>query len=283
MNILNPFQMNDWEISKFLKFIISFQLLILIIITIDTLIIHIPIIREIIGFVYLTFIPGILILRILKIHEIGNIETVLFSVGLSLTILMITGFIMNFIYPMFGILKPISLYYLLITISGLVTILIVLSYKIDKNYFTKPTYIKIPSITLFIILIAFLAIFGSYMVNVYDNNVLLLVLIIIISVIAILAVFDIIPKYLYPLTIFIIAISLLYHNSLISIYLNGWDIHMEYYLSNLVVTNSYWNPNIPTQYNAMLSLVMYDNIMSIITALDVTMFLIIIYFISCAF
>ena len=89
----------------------------------------------------MTFIPGILILRILKIHEIGNIETLLYSVGLSLTILMITGFIMNFIYPMFGILKPISLYYLLITISGLVTILIVLSYKIDKNYLTKPSNI----------------------------------------------------------------------------------------------------------------------------------------------
>ena len=115
------------------------------------------------------------------------------------------------------------------------------------------------------------------MVNVYDNNVLLLVLIIIISVIAILAVFDIIPEYLYPLTIFIIAISLLYHNSLISIYLNGWDIHMEYYLSNLVVTNSYWNPNIPTQYNAMLSLVMIAPIMSIITGMEVTMVLKIIY------
>lgn len=277
MNILNPFQMNDWEIFKFLNVIILFQLLILIIFTIDTLIIHIPIIREIIGFIYLTFIPGILTLRILKIHEIGNIETLLYSVGLSLTILMITGFIMNFIYPMFGILKPISLYYLLITISGLVTILIVLSYKIDKNYLTKPPYIKIPSKALFIILIPFFAIFGSYMVNVYDNNVFLLVLILIISLIAILAVFDIVPEYLYPLTIFIIAISLLYHNSLISIYLTGWDIHMEYYLSNLVVTNSYWNPNIPIQYNAMLSLVMIAPIMSIITGMEVTMVFKIIY------
>ena len=269
--------MNDWEMTKFLKFIISFQLLILIISSLDTFVIDIPIIREIIGFIYLTFIPGILILRILKIHEIGNIETLLYSVGLSLTILMITGFIMNFIYPLLGILKPISLYYLLITISGLVTVLIGLSYIIDKNFLAKPSNIKIPPKGLFIALIPFLAIFGTYMVNFYNSNILLLVLIFGISLIVILAVFDKIPKYLYPLTIFIIAISLLYHNSLISIHLTGWDIHMEYYLSNLVVNNSYWNPNVPTQYNAMLSLVMIAPIMSIITGMDVTMVLKIIY------
>lgn len=44
----------------------------------------IPILRQIVGFIFLTFVPGVLILRILKIHNIGLIESLLCSVGLSL-------------------------------------------------------------------------------------------------------------------------------------------------------------------------------------------------------
>jgi len=44
------------------------------VIGLDVVGLQIPILRQLIGFIYLTFIPGIIILRILKLHklEIGR-------------------------------------------------------------------------------------------------------------------------------------------------------------------------------------------------------------------
>lgn len=43
----------------------------------------ITMLRQIVGFIYLTFIPGFLILRVLKLNRLGIIDTLLHSVGLS--------------------------------------------------------------------------------------------------------------------------------------------------------------------------------------------------------
>ena len=84
MQLNNPFQVNDWKIEKFLKVVLAVQLALWGAIGLDAVGFQIPIIRQLIGFVYLTFIPGIIILRILKLHKLGNVETVLYTVGLSM-------------------------------------------------------------------------------------------------------------------------------------------------------------------------------------------------------
>ncbi|MCK4731402.1 MAG: DUF2206 domain-containing protein [Methanophagales archaeon] len=280
MKINNPLQMNDWGIKKFLKVVLAIQLAMWGVISLDVSGLEIPILRQLIGFVYLTFIPGIIILRILKLHKLGNIETLLYTVGLSIAILMFTGLFMNSIYPLFGIIKPISLTPLIITISAIVLVLCVLCYVLDRN-FSDPSFIDIKNVlsppALFLCLIPFLSIFGSYLMNFYQNNILLLFLIIIIAIIVILIGFDkFIPKNLYPLAVFVIAISLLFHRSLISMYIWGWDIHIEYYFSNLVISSA-WNPAIPNSVNAMLSIAMLAPIYSIVSNIEITWVFKIIY------
>ena len=63
MQINNPLQMNDLEIGKFLKVILAIQLATWGVIGLDVVGLEIPILRQLIGLIYLTFIPGILILR----------------------------------------------------------------------------------------------------------------------------------------------------------------------------------------------------------------------------
>ena len=281
MQLNNPFQMNDWEIKKFLKVVLAVQLALWAVIGLDALGLQIPILRQFIGFIYLTFIPGILILRILKLHKLGNIETLLYSVGLSIATLMFTGLFMNTFYPFFGVSGPISVVPLIITISVVVSILCVLSYIKDKD-FSEPSFIDVGEIlsppALFLCLIPFLAILGTYLVNFYHNNILLMFLIIIIALIALLIGFDkFIPKNLYPLAVFVIAISLLFHNSLISMYIWGCDINYELYLTNLVKMDSLWDPTLRTTCNAMLSLVMLAPIYSIISDMSITWVFKIIY------
>ena len=282
MQLNNPFQMNDWEIGKFLKVVLAIQLAVWGVIGLDATGVQIPIIRQLIGFVYLTFIPGITILRILKLHKLGNIETLLYSVGLSIATLMFTGLFMNTVYPFFGISGPISITPLIITISMVVLILCIISYVRDKD-FSDPSFIDTGEIlsppALFLCLIPFLAIFGTYLVNFHHNNIILMFLIVIIVLIVILIAFDkFIPKNLYPLAVFVIAISLLYHSSLISMYLVEWaDNVFEYWISKTVVMNSIWDPAVYGTYNAMLSLVMLAPIYSIISNMGITWIFKIIY------
>ena len=273
--------MNDWEIKKFLKVVLAIQLAVSSVIGLDAIGLHIPIIRQLIGFVYLSFIPGVIILRILKLHKLGNIETLLYSVGLSIATLMFTGLFMIIIYPLFGISGPISTTPLIITISVVVLILCVISYVRDKD-FSAPRFIDIGAIlsppALFLCLIPFLSIFGTYLVNFHQTNILLMFLIVIIALTALLIGFNkFIPKNLYPLAVFAIAISLLFYRSLISMYISGYDIHHEYQVSNLVITNGIWDSTTSGILNAMLSLTMLAPISSIISDISLTWVFKIIY------
>lgn len=281
MRIHNPLQMNDWGIEKFLRVVLAIQLAMWGVIGLDAIRFQIPIIRQIISFIYLTFIPGVLILRILRVHKLNIIENILYSVGLSIAFLMLTGLFMNAIYPYFGISKPISLFSLIITLTIATTVLCILAYKRDKD-FSDPTYLKMKNLfslpALFLILLPFFAILGTYLVNFYHSNIILMILIPVIALIPILIIFNkFIPKNLYPLAVFAIAITLLFHTSLISIYISGWDIHYEYYFSSLVIKNSIWDSTIPINVNAMLSIVMLAPIYSIISNISLAWIFKIIY------
>lgn len=268
--------MNDWEIKKFLKIVIALQLAFLGTILNTNLNFQLSIVEQIIGFAYLN-IPGIILLRILRLHKLGNIITLLYTVGLSIIILMFTGFFMNIIYPILGILRPISANQLAITISLMVLILCVISYFRDKN-FASPTIINVHlSYTLFIFTVPFLSIIGAYLENTYHNNLLLIFLIIVITVMIFIVMIDKFPSKLYPIIIYVMALSLLFHYSLVSNYLTGWDIHQEFFFSRLVDVNGFWNSSTSYNVNAMLSVVILPNIYSQLLGMKVTWVFKIIY------
>ncbi|MCE7698074.1 MAG: DUF2206 domain-containing protein [Methanobacterium paludis] len=270
--MINILQMNDWEIKKFLKVVLTVQIAVLGIILLDLMGHKIPILREVIITLYLLFIPGILLLRIFRIHKLGNIETLLYSVGLSIFSIMFFGFLINML-PALGILKPISVNVLIVAISLFVGFLCILSYVIDKK-FSHPDFINSKDISspyfLFMCLIPFLAIFGTYLKNFHATNILLMILIILIAFMVIAVAFNKIPKKFYPFLVFIISISLLYHTSLISMQLWGWDIQHEFFLANKVIEYSYWDPSLPYNTNAMLSIVILAPIFSKLTGMDIT-------------
>lgn len=188
---------------------------------------------------------------------------------------------MNTVYPFFAISKAISLLPLIITISMVVLVLCALSYIRDKE-FADFAFIDLDEVlsppVLFLCLIPFMAIFGTYLVNFQHNNILLMLMIVVIAIVALIIASDkFIPKSLYSLTVFIIAISLLYHTSLISMYIWGYDINNELYYSNLVMENFQWNATILSDTNAMLSIVMLAPIYSNICCMSLTWVFKIIY------
>ena len=271
MLLNNPLQMNDWKFSCFIKLVIIIQVLMLVVMGLDLKNITVPIISPLIVFLYLTFFPGYLILRIFRIHKMGSVTSLLYSVALSILSVMLVGFSANTLLPIIGISNPISFIPLAVIVNVYVIILVFLSYFRDKD-FSSPSFIDtdvlISPIFLFLCLIPFIAIFGSYAMNLSHNNLITMMLLAIIAIIFVLVVFDKIPKKLYLFTVWIISISLIYMSSLISPYVWGWDVQNEYYLANLVLTYSHWNYMLPDAYNSMLSIVMLGPVYSVLTHID---------------
>lgn len=255
--ITNPLRMNDWEIKKFLLVISVVQLVVLGLLGLSALGFDVPVLRQIAGFAYLTIIPGIIILRILRLHELGSVRTLLYSVGLSLAFDVFLGFLINMLYPLIGISRPISILPLIITWTVAVGLLCFIAYRRDRG-FSIPSPFNIHELlsppVLFLILLPLLAVVGTQLVNFYQSNIVLMVLICLIGLVPILAIFTkFIPERLYPLAIYSIALALLWHLSLVSRYLIQYDSFLEYHFFNLAAQSGHWDWEIYHDYNAMLS------------------------------
>jgi uncharacterized membrane protein len=250
----------------------------------------IPGLRQLAGFLFLTFVPGILILRILKIHNIGLIESLLYSVGLSIAFVMATGVVVNFALPPLGVSQPLTVAPLAMIFTVFFLILCFLAYKRDKDFRRSnpppednEKIAKLGSSStikpfLLAVLLPLLAILGTSLVNSYQSNYLLLALIFIIAILVILVAFNkFIPEQVYPFMILMMALALLYQTTLISNYLVGSDIHQEYYWGKLIIENGYWDAAIPGGINSCLSIVMLAPVYSLLLNMDVAWLFKIIY------
>jgi uncharacterized membrane protein len=225
-------------ITLFLQFIFYF-----------TAIFDIPIARQVIGFLYFTFIPGFILVRLLKLNELNLTETLLFTIGFSIAFLMLGGLIINELFFLFGISQPLSLTHLIITFNSIILIGGVLVYlRSDDVKFINGYVFQISPSALLLICLPIFSIVGAIWVNVYGNNLILLFMIMGISLLFVVGVLykNLLPR-LYPFAILMIAIALLYHSSFISNYFVtfGSDVAVEYFAFRTTEINAYWNSTGP--------------------------------------
>lgn len=270
----NEIARGDIRGSRLTIIALSIQLAVIALIGLDIIGIHIPIMRQAVCFIYLTFLPGVLILKLLGFQKMGATNALLYAVGLSLFFIMLVGLAINFLYPLIGIIRPISVLPLLITMSCIISIFIALCYINENDYFSlcsvDPKFFTSKE-ALSIYLALFLSIFGTYLVNFRESNLLLLVLIPFEALILSLSLHEIfLKKEHYNLLIFIISLSMLFLYSLFSMYITGADIHQEYFFANLVIQNGIWDPSIFHNVNSILSTTMLGPIYSLFCDIDLT-------------
>lgn len=235
----------------------------------------VPVARQVVGFLFVTFVPGFIIIKLLKLNELEALETVLLSVGLSVAFLMLAGLLVNELCSLFGIVKPLSLTPLMIILNNFILVGGILVYLRSENVklWDAGGFGLSPLVLVFIGL-PILSIAGALIVNTSGDSMILLFMILSIAVLFALAILSkkLVPLKLYPLIIFMVTIALLFHSSLVSNYIHGFDIHSEYYMFKLTQINGYWDsnayfPNIEYgRYNSMLSVVMlpviYSNVLN---------------------
>jgi uncharacterized membrane protein len=268
MTIDNPLEMNDWKISNFLLFSFFWLALLWITFALKSVGHGVPLLQQVAACVCLLFIPGLAVLRILRLHKMGSVETPLYAIGISISVVIFAGLALNIVGPAVGIRDPLSALHLVLFISGVILALCVTSYARDKD-FAAPSHLLLNTVsplTLGLLLLPFLSIYGAYLVNNYKISALILLLIICVgAVVLILSSRKEVDNSTYTLAIFTISLSLLLYNVLISRYLWGWDVFGEAHVVNFVTNNAIWNPTYATGYNTLQSgiIAQYNAVLSV--------------------
>lgn len=236
-------------------------------------------VRAFIVMPFILFLPGFLALRALGIRLQSATQSIVMALGLSIAMVMLVGFAANFILPHLGVPDPISVIPMTFLIVALVVILaIVASSRNDgmAQFFPKID-VKITPYYLFLALVPIVTLLGVALQICYSINVGLVIALSFICLIAVLAGFGKIPREAYPLTIFVVGLSILFHTIFFSEFLWGWDIHKEYYSATAVVETSVWSPIRWSNVNAMLSITILGPVLSILSGADVESVLRIVY------
>ena len=280
MKFENPFKLQNWKFKKFLIVILFFQISLLGLFALNKFGIDTPIIRPLIGFIYLSFIPGYLLLRILRLHNLSSIESFLYALGLSLFTDMFVGFLMNMLYPILGITdKPITEIPIVLTMAGVIFLLCIIAYLRDKDY-NNPDYINLKDIlnpqVLFLSLIPFMAVFGTYLVNYYHNNILLMIMIVIIALVALIIGFtDWVNEKYYPYAIWVMAIALILQSTLIGDFIKIYD--GEGYVPNLTINQGIATLNMSNNYFSVVGNTILTPIIILTSGLNIVVIYKLIY------
>ncbi len=237
-----------------------------------TIALDIPVARQVLGFVDLTLLPGIILLTISDIYGLDSVEKLLFSIGLSIAFVMFLGLVVSQIGLAVISSSVLSTPSLLLVINSVFLVFCVYGYFFIKDGLwrrRKPVFsfswVLLGSLPV-------LAILGSTFVNLNGNSGILLIVMLIIALMILVTSNR--SGTNPPLVLFVVTIALLLHTSLISNYLVGFDVHRAYHVFAITQSNSGWVPSInetgpyAPRLNQMLSATVLPTIYSNILNLE---------------
>ncbi|MFC1920719.1 DUF2206 domain-containing protein [Chloroflexota bacterium] len=234
----------------------------------------IPVLQQLLGFLYIAFLPGFLLLRILRLENIGLTVKTLLVVGLSAAFFMIFGLIINSVSLGIGFNKPISPVPLVISFDILILGLVILAHlrQKGKSFILSGFHLQTTEKIFLIVPFLFptLSILGTRLLNSHDNNSLtVLFLITIIAYIILLAIFrNRVTAKIYPIIIYSVSLSLLLMLPMRSNHIVfGADTGREYYFFLATLQNMHWKVWEDSIVNTCLSITILPSIYQLFTDL----------------
>ncbi len=240
------------------------------------IILNIPYLRWFIPFLFFTLVPGMLILQIFKLNKIEFIKKLVLWVGLSVSFIIFAGLLLNSLYPL--ILYPLSLSSVLVTFNLFIIVMVIVAYQRNKNDFKIDDLLfklnlkdKLNAPLIFPLLLPFMAIIGTYLMNTGGNNTLLLMMLFLIPTYITLLIYwgNRVSYATYPVAILMISMSMLFMNQLSSNHLMGRDIHKEFFLFQLTLNGYHWDvTEFFDTFNACLSVTILPTIYEVLTNIN---------------
>jgi uncharacterized membrane protein len=220
-------------------------------------ILDVPVLRQCIGFVYLTFIPGFVILGALSVKTKSFAVDLSLSVTLSIVFVMFVGLLANTLYPLLGISAPLSTLPLMVTTSVLTLAIFIFSQRKEignnSNTYSQLFHAEIKTEGAILCAISISLLSLSIVGALYDSVFMLVSVMAGTAAIFFTSIFlyKRIPSDYYLFVLFAVSLSLLLQTSLISRHIMGWDIFGEYSAYNSVRAAGYWTPpGIAPNYSA---------------------------------
>jgi len=235
-------------------------LIFILLIGLSALGIDIPVLRQLLGFILLTFVPGLQVLLIFRVRNVNPVEYIVYALGLSLALLMFTGTLINFTLPYIGISNPLTTIPMIVSVSIITAVLAAIAYYRNRTpgfqlKIVLPAKASYVPILVFILLVS-LTILGAFIVTAFQNNIILIICLLIIAVVAlVISAGKFVKVDLFPLAIFCFSLCGLYQTTLISPYLVGSDIFTEFMYQGLVTHAGAWDYTLAHQVNTCLSIV----------------------------
>lgn len=230
--------------------------------------------RQFSAIIFFSFVPGLLLLDILKVRNIQFFKRIVLALGLSISFLAFFGLILNILYQILNILKPLSLISLLSFFNFIIFILIFLNYSLNKH-FNYNFVLKLEKgnaiVLIFPVIFPLLSILGTYLMNTIQTNFFLIILLLIIPIYLIIIYYwhKKFHDFEYLFSIWMISISLLLFTGLTSNYLYGRDVYNEFRAFETVFQNSVWSlSNYNSVLTATLSTSLLPAIYEILTGIE---------------
>jgi uncharacterized membrane protein len=235
------------------------------------ILLNIPILRQIIFFVYLSFLPGLLASKILKLDIKSLFGKISIAVGLSIAFSTFVGLLANELYPLLGFSEPLSLFSLYITFSVVILQLTLLAIVVQRRQIPSRKATICPSTKQFLAFLPLPFILISAILGaMYHNTQLLLLMTVTIAIVLLYGIISrkTLPQYFFSITILVISISLTFQSEFISQHVIGWDTFGELYVFSYTNTHSFWNHGLALSqselrdYNGMLSITILPTVYS---------------------
>jgi uncharacterized membrane protein len=253
---------------------------------------NIQIVRQVLGFLYLTFVPGIIILKFLGVENLSLADVSALSVGLSLAFLMFVGLLLNELFPLIGFLYPLSTNVLIPMLSLIITLLCVVYYfkpKKNDEGINIRLFLLDKLVLLILICLLILGVCGTLLMNVNSENLFLLLFFFLVPVVfsTVLILRQKFRLDILPITLLITYIAILMTTWLTTGYIFGYDSHLEFYSFKITDNSSIWNPVRSVveidKGNAMLSITVLPTIYSKVMDLEAAWIFKIVYPLLAAF
>lgn len=204
----------------------------------------VPLVRPVAGLVLLLFVPGVLFSRLVGIRTERFGAFVVFAVALSFGVVTMLNLFVGIVLAPLGFEEPLSFLPLALGLSVVVVGLVVAT-LLTRTAVSVPRIRlagSVPVILLLLVLptLSVAAVFG---LDQFGTNAGMFLFLAATLLVTLLAATRYVPPALYPLTVFSVSISVLFHRNLLTDHVVGADIQATYFLSNLLLRTNHWAPD----------------------------------------
>lgn len=218
---------------------------------------------NILGFIFVTVVPGYLTLSIFKFDDLNFWVKTAFSVAVSIFEIILIALAGNYILPLLSTFKPISkivfLYELSILFAFLSIFYLLFSDEIKvniKKYIFFDNFLDI-LVAFTPIIFVIMSVLGAIRLNNGANGNLTLIMLILMAIYSSVIIYfsDKFEDNSIATALFFMSLSLLLMTSLRGWFVTGHDIQREYRVMELTKTTGYWKiSNFKDAYNACMSI-----------------------------